>query len=79
MPLAVYLGLLLHSQTRQKNLIDKVYSLGLSISFEKVYSHMELSIISIIIRVLRRHRARFMGQGYHYFKTENRKMMEKDF
>ena len=29
MPLAVYLGLLLHSQTSQKNLIDKLYSLGL--------------------------------------------------
>ena len=36
MPLAVYLGLLLHSQTRQKNLIDKLYSLGLSISYERV-------------------------------------------
>ena len=36
MPIAVYLGLLLHSQTRQKNLIDKLYSLGLSISYERV-------------------------------------------
>ena len=30
MPIAVCLGLLLHSQTGQKNLIDKLYSLGLS-------------------------------------------------
>ena len=36
MPIAVYLGLLLHSQTCQKNLIDKLYSLGLSISYERV-------------------------------------------
>ena len=36
MPIAVYLGLLLHSQTSQKNLIDKLYSLGLSISYERV-------------------------------------------
>ena len=36
MSIAVYLGLLLHSQTRQKNLIDKLYSLGLSISYERV-------------------------------------------
>ena len=36
MPVAVYLGLLLHSQTRQKNLIDKLYSLGHSISYERV-------------------------------------------
>ena len=36
MPIAVCLGLLLHSQTRQKNLIDKLYSLGLPISYERV-------------------------------------------
>ena len=36
MPIAVSLGLLLHSQTRQKNLTDKLYSLGLSISYERV-------------------------------------------
>ena len=35
MPIAVCLGLLLHSQTRQKNLIDKLYSLGLPISYEE--------------------------------------------
>ena len=36
MPVAVYFGLLLHSQTRQKNLIDKLYSLGLSVTYEGV-------------------------------------------
>ena len=36
MHIAVYLGLLLHSQTRQRNLIDKLHSLGLSISYERV-------------------------------------------
>ena len=36
MLLAVYWGLLLHSQTRQKNLIDKLYFLGLSVSYERV-------------------------------------------
>ena len=36
MPIAVHLGILLHSQTLQKNLIDKLYSLGLSISYERV-------------------------------------------
>ena len=36
MPIAAYLGLLLHSQTHQKNLIDKLYSLGLSVSYERV-------------------------------------------
>ena len=36
MPMAVYFCLLLHSQTRQKNLMDKLYSLGLSISYERV-------------------------------------------
>ena len=34
--IAVYLGLLLHSQTRQKNLMDKLYSLGISTSYERV-------------------------------------------
>ena len=36
MLIAVYLGLLLHSQTRQKNLINKLYFLSLSISYERV-------------------------------------------
>ena len=89
MPMAVYLGLLLHSQARQKNLIDKLYSLGLSVSYErvleietgtgnKICERFELEKTVCPPTLLRRHKAPFMGQGYHYFKTENRKMMEKD-
>ena len=104
MPIAVCLGLLLHSQTRQKNLIDKLYSLGLPISYErvlektgnKICERFELEKI-VCPPTLRKglftygaidnidHNPSFstslsslMGQGYHYFKTENRKMMDKD-
>lgn len=35
-PLPVYLGLLLHAETRKRSLIDKLYNLGLSISYDRV-------------------------------------------
>ena len=34
--LPVYTGQLVHSQTRKKSIIDKLYSLGLSISYNRV-------------------------------------------
>lgn len=37
-PLPVYLGLLLHAETRKRTLIDKLYDLGLSISYDRVLS-----------------------------------------
>ena len=35
-PLPVHIGLLIHSQTRQSNLVSDLYNLGLSISYERV-------------------------------------------
>ena len=35
-PLPVYLGLLVHAETRKKTLVDKLYTLGLSISYDRV-------------------------------------------
>ena len=35
-PLPVYLGLLVHAETRKKTLVDKLYRLGLSISYDRV-------------------------------------------
>lgn len=35
-PVPVYLGLLVHAVTRKKTLIDKLYRLGLSISYDRV-------------------------------------------
>ena len=35
-PLPVHIGLLIHSQTRQSNLVSDLYNLGLSISYEHV-------------------------------------------
>ena len=35
-PLPVYLGLLVHAETREKTLVDKLYRLGLSISYDRV-------------------------------------------
>ena len=37
-PLPIYVGLLSHVQTRKRTLIDKLYNLGLSISYDKVLS-----------------------------------------
>ena len=37
-PLAIYLGLLVHAQTRSKELIDKLHKLGLSVSYDRVLS-----------------------------------------
>lgn len=37
-PLPIYVGLLLHAQTRKRTLIDKLYNLGLSISYDRVLS-----------------------------------------
>ena len=34
-PLPVYLGLLVHAETRKKSLVDKLYRLGLSISYDR--------------------------------------------
>ena len=35
-PLPIYVGLMLHAQTRKKDLVDKLFSLGLSISYSQV-------------------------------------------
>ena len=37
-PLAIYLGLLVHAQTRSNELIDKLHKLGLSVSYDRVLS-----------------------------------------
>ena len=37
-PLAIYLGLLIHAQTRSKEFIDKLHKLGLSVSYDRVLS-----------------------------------------
>ena len=35
-PLPIYLGLMLHAETRKRDLIDKLYGLGLSVSYDRV-------------------------------------------
>ena len=35
-PLPIYVGLLIHAKTRKRGLIDKMYDLGLSISYDRV-------------------------------------------
>ena len=50
-PLGIYLGMLVHAYTRKKSLIDKLYELGISISYKRV---MELSTM-IGNRVLRQY------------------------
>ena len=35
-PVPTYVGLLLHAQTRKRELVDRLYSLGLSISYDRV-------------------------------------------
>ena len=35
-PLPTYIGLLLHAQTRKRDLVDRLFSLGLSISYDRV-------------------------------------------
>ena len=35
-PLPMYLGLVIHAETRKKNLVDKFYRLGLSVSYDRV-------------------------------------------
>ena len=35
-PLPIYLGLLVHAETRKKGMVDKLHSLGLSISYDRV-------------------------------------------
>ena len=37
-PLSIYVGLLLHGGTRKRSLIDKFYDLGLSVSYDTVFS-----------------------------------------
>ena len=37
-PLPIYVGLLLHAKTRKRTLIDELYNLGLSISYDRVLS-----------------------------------------
>ena len=37
-PLLIYVGLLLHGGTRKRSLIDKFYDLGLSVSYDTVFS-----------------------------------------
>ena len=37
-PLPIYLGLLIHARTRKRGLIDKLYDLGLSVSYDRVLS-----------------------------------------
>ena len=37
-PLPIYVGLLLHGETRKRSLVDKFYDLGLSVSYDRVFS-----------------------------------------
>ena len=37
-PLPIYVGLLLHGGTRKRSLVDKFYDLGLSVSYDRVFS-----------------------------------------
>ena len=37
-PLPVYLGMKIHAETRKKGLVDTLYSLGLSISYDRLLS-----------------------------------------
>ena len=37
-PLAIYLGLLVHAQTRSKEIIDKLHKLGLLVPYDRVLS-----------------------------------------
>ena len=37
-PLQIYVGLLLHGETRKRSLVDKLYDLGLSVSYDRVFS-----------------------------------------
>ena len=37
-PLPIYVGLLLHGETRKRSLVDKFYELGLSVSYYRVLS-----------------------------------------
>ena len=35
-PLLIYLGILVHTKTRKRELVDRLYELGLSISYDRV-------------------------------------------
>ena len=35
-PLPIYIGLMLHAQTRKRKLVDRLFNLGLSISYDRV-------------------------------------------
>ena len=35
-PVPIYIGLMLHAHTRKKELVDKLYNLGMSISYDRV-------------------------------------------
>jgi hypothetical protein len=37
-PLPVYLGLLIHAETRKRNLVEKFHNLGISVSYDRVLS-----------------------------------------
>ena len=37
-PLAIYTGLLIHAKTRKRQLVDKMFQLGLSVSYDRVLS-----------------------------------------
>ena len=46
-PPPVHIGLLIHSQTRQSNLVSYLYNLGLSISYERVFEIKNLTANAI--------------------------------
>lgn len=35
-PLPIYIGLMLHAQTRKRDLVDKLFNVALSISYDRV-------------------------------------------
>ena len=35
-PLAIYLGLMIHGHTRKRELVDKMFQLGLAISYDRI-------------------------------------------
>ena len=37
-PLPIYVGLFLHGETRKRSLVDKFYDVGLSLSYDRVFS-----------------------------------------
>ena len=51
-PLPMYVGLLVHSETRSRSLVDKLFELGLSVSYDRVLSVSTLLANSVCNRYI---------------------------